>query len=97
MGVWTKKRGSMKAVVLVATPCPKSLRGKGEKWIAVRGCNSRPKSLIQPQSGTRAKPCAMPCAKLALRMVKIGNVDHCQPSLIRFCLTIAPSRHKLLF
>ena len=34
MGVWTKKRGSMKAVVLMATPCPKSLHGKGEKWIA---------------------------------------------------------------
>ena len=33
MGVWTKKRGSMKAVVLMATPCPKSLHGKGEKWI----------------------------------------------------------------
>ena len=24
----------MKAVVLMATPCPKSLHGKGEKWIA---------------------------------------------------------------
>ena len=37
MGVWTKKRGSMNAVVFVATPatpCPKSLHGKGEKWIA---------------------------------------------------------------
>ena len=34
MGVWTKKRGSMKTVVLIATPCPKSLHGKGEKWIA---------------------------------------------------------------
>ena len=34
MGVWTKKRGSMKALVLMATPCPKSLHGKGEKWIA---------------------------------------------------------------
>ena len=34
MCVWTKKRGSMKAEVLVATPCPKSLHGKGEKWIA---------------------------------------------------------------
>ena len=33
MGVWTKKRGSMKAVVLMATPCPKSLHGKGLKWI----------------------------------------------------------------
>ena len=31
MGVWTKKRGSMKAVVLMATPCPKSLHGEGEK------------------------------------------------------------------
>ena len=29
MCVWTKKRGSMKAVVLMATPCPKSLHGKG--------------------------------------------------------------------
>ena len=36
MGVWTKQRGSMKAVVLMATPCPKSLHGKGENWIA---CN----------------------------------------------------------
>ena len=24
----------MKAVVLKATPCPESLHGKGEKWIA---------------------------------------------------------------
>ena len=24
----------MKAVVLMATPCPKTLHGKGEKWIA---------------------------------------------------------------
>ena len=36
MGVWTKKRGSLKAVGLMATPCPKSLHGKGEKWIALR-------------------------------------------------------------
>ena len=28
MCVWTKKRGSMKAVVLMATPCPESLHGK---------------------------------------------------------------------
>ena len=36
MCVWTKKRGSMNAVVLMATacPCPKSLHGKGEKCIA---------------------------------------------------------------
>ena len=34
MCVWTKKRDSMKAEVLMATPCPKSLHGKGEKWIA---------------------------------------------------------------
>ena len=34
MGVWTKKRGGMKAVVFMATPCPKSLHGKGEEWIA---------------------------------------------------------------
>ena len=34
MCVWTKKRGSMNAEVLMATPCPKSLHGKGEKWIA---------------------------------------------------------------
>ena len=34
MCVWTKKQGSMNAVVLMATPCPKSLHGKGEKWIA---------------------------------------------------------------
>ena len=27
MGVGTKKRGSMKAVVLMATPCPESLHG----------------------------------------------------------------------
>ena len=32
--MWTSKRGSMKTVVLMATPCPKSLHGKGEKWIA---------------------------------------------------------------
>ena len=44
MCVWTKKRGSMKAVVLMATPCPKSLHGKGEKWIAriiLQGLDSR--------------------------------------------------------
>ena len=33
---WTKKRGSMKAVVLMATPFPKSLHDKAEKWIAQR-------------------------------------------------------------
>ena len=37
MCVWTKKRGSMKAVVLMATPCPKSLHGKGLKWIGGEG------------------------------------------------------------
>ena len=31
---WTKKRCSMKAVVPMATRCPKSLHGKREKWIA---------------------------------------------------------------
>ena len=36
MCVWTKKRGSMNAVVLMATPCPKSLYGKGEKWMGER-------------------------------------------------------------
>ena len=44
MCVWTKKRGSMNAVVLMATPCPKSLHGKGEKWIArnmLQGLDSR--------------------------------------------------------
>ena len=34
MCVWTKKRGSINDVVLMATPYPKSLHGKGEKWIA---------------------------------------------------------------
>ena len=34
MCVWTKKRGSMNAAVLMATPCPEPLHGKGEKWIA---------------------------------------------------------------
>ena len=28
MGVWTKQRCSMKAGVLMATPCPNSLHGK---------------------------------------------------------------------
>ena len=28
----TENRGSMKAVVLMAAPCPKSLPGKGDKW-----------------------------------------------------------------
>ena len=49
MCVWTKKRGSMNAVVLMATPCPKSLHGKGEKWIArniLQGLDSR-----QPMPG----------------------------------------------
>ena len=44
MGVWTKQRGSMKAVVLMATLCPKLLHGKGEKWIArniLQGLDSR--------------------------------------------------------
>ena len=42
MCVWTKKRGSMKAAVLMATPCPKSLHGKrkGEKWIARNICRA---------------------------------------------------------
>ena len=34
MCVWTKKRDSLNAVVRMATPCPKSLHGKGEKRIA---------------------------------------------------------------
>ena len=44
MGVWTKKRKSMKAVVLMTTSCPKSLHGKGEKRIArniLQGLDSR--------------------------------------------------------
>ena len=44
MCVWTKKRGSMNDVVLMATPCPKSLHGKGERWIArniLQGLDSR--------------------------------------------------------
>ena len=43
MCVWTKKRGSLNAVVLMATPCPKSLHGKGEKLIAriSQGLDSR--------------------------------------------------------
>ena len=35
---------AMNAVVLMATPCPKSLHGKGEKWIArniLQGLDSR--------------------------------------------------------
>ena len=36
MCVWTKKRGSIKVVVLMATPCPKSLHDKAEKWIPQR-------------------------------------------------------------
>ena len=36
MCVWTKKRGSMNAVVLMATSCPKALHGKGERWIAAQ-------------------------------------------------------------
>ena len=39
MCVWTKTRGSMKAVVLVATPCAKSLHGKGEKWRDYKGAS----------------------------------------------------------
>ena len=34
----------MNAVVLMATPCPKSLHGKGDKWIArniLQGLDSR--------------------------------------------------------
>ena len=39
MCVWTKKWGSMKAVVLMATPCPKSLHGKrGEVVSGGQGC-----------------------------------------------------------
>ena len=34
MCLWTKKRGRLNALALMATPCPKSLHGKGEKWIA---------------------------------------------------------------
>ena len=44
MCVWTKKRGIMNAVVLMATLCPKSLHGKGEEWIArniLQGLDSR--------------------------------------------------------
>ena len=31
MGVWTEKRKGVKAVIIMATPCPKSLHGNGEK------------------------------------------------------------------
>ena len=44
MCVWTKKRDSLNAVVRMATPCPKSLHGKGEKRIArniLQGLDSR--------------------------------------------------------
>ena len=38
MAVWTMKqrlkRCDMKAVAIIATPCPNSLHVKGEKWIA---------------------------------------------------------------
>ena len=62
MCVWTKKRGSMNAVVLMATPCPKSLHGKGEVDRAPlkkngRGFCSRQKivwsSPLPPSVGTR--------------------------------------------
>ena len=38
MGVWTKKRGSMEAVVLMATPGPKSLHlQRGERrWVLLK-------------------------------------------------------------
>ena len=41
----------MNAVVLMATPCPKSLHGKGEKWIArniSQGLDSRQPTLDYP-------------------------------------------------
>ena len=44
MGVCTKERKGVTAAVLMATPCPKSLHGKGEKWIArniLQGLDSR--------------------------------------------------------
>ena len=43
MCVWTKKRGSMKAVVLMATPCTNSLKrlllrevGLRERWVLLK-------------------------------------------------------------
>ena len=36
MCVWTKKRGSMNAVVLMATPCPKSLAGDDDVYYYIR-------------------------------------------------------------
>ena len=53
MCVCTKERGSIKAVVLMATPCPKSLHGKGEKWNArniLQGLDSP-----QPMTAMREK------------------------------------------
>ena len=44
MCLWTKKRGSLNALALVATPCPKSMHGKGEKWIEDLFRHSRHKS-----------------------------------------------------
>ena len=33
-GRGAKKRKGVKAVIIMATPCSKSLHGKGKKWIA---------------------------------------------------------------
>ena len=56
MCVWTKTRGSMKAVVLVATPCAKSLHGKGEKWIALkRKVGFKTKENIRAASSGRSR------------------------------------------
>ena len=57
MCVWTKKRGSINAVVLMATPCPKSLHGNGEKWIArniLQGLDSRQPGGVKPKNFTES-------------------------------------------
>ena len=44
MCVWTKKRGSMNAVVLIATPCPKLLHPALSYWdVKVGDSGSRKK------------------------------------------------------
>ena len=80
MCVWTKKRGSWNAVVLMATPCPKSLHGKGEKWIArniLQGLDSR-----QPMTAMTEKE---------VSRVRLRYPKHLMSCTIALAHTLTPS------
>ena len=61
MCVWTKKRGSLNAVVLMATPCPKSPLNKCSLSLSLSHC------MAKGTSGSRVTFTFFFCSPLLLR------------------------------